>query len=264
MVSNKIFLFSDLDDTLIQTTRKTDFSRETIVAGYNREGEASSHIYKSTKKFLDKIIESGHFEFIPTTARNLESYSRTIFYKSYSFEHVILNFSGVIIQNNRVDFHWQTEIKKNFFKLSINIFELHQLTERYFYENLDSKYMPDIKNIDNQYISIYNKKFREQPEMSKMVSQIISKFIYTYKLNSEFYVYKNDASFGILPKFLNKKNAVNYLIERYKPSFVIGAGDNISDLDFMNLADFSLIPRGSTLNKITGEYIKQSFNKEQK
>jgi len=261
MVSSKIFLFSDLDDTLIQTTRKTDFSRETVVGGYDKEGKISSYMYKNSKYFLDKIMDSGHFEFIPTTARNLESYSRTIFYKNYNFEYAILNFSGVIIQNNRIDIHWQTEVKRNFFKLSINIADLLQLTERYFYENLDSKYMPIIKNIDNQYISIYNKKFREQPEMTKLVSKVVMEFIYKYKLTTDFYVYKNDASFGILPKFLNKKNAVNYIIERYNPPFVIGAGDNVSDLDFMNLADFSLIPRGSTLNKITGEYVRNSFIK---
>jgi|GEM_PF-489930 len=261
MVSNKIFLFSDLDDTLIQTTRKTDFSKETIVGGYNSAGEVSSYIYKNTKNFLDRILSSGHFEFIPTTARNLESYSRTIFYKNYNFEYAILNFSGVIMQNHRVDLHWETEMRKKYFKLQLNIFDLLQLTERFFYENLDKKYMPVIKNIDNQYISIYNKKFRENPEMTKKVSQVITEFIFKNKLNTDFYVYKNDASFGILPKFLNKKYAVQYLIERYKPSFVIGAGDNVSDLDFMNLADFSLIPTGSTLNKISAEYVRNSFLK---
>jgi len=261
MVSNKIFLFSDLDDTLIQTTRKTDFSKEVIVGGYNSSGDISSYIYKNTKDFLDKMLESGHFEFIPTTARNLASYSRTIFYKHYRFEYAILNFSGVIIQNHHVDLHWETEIRKKYFKLQLNIFDLLQLTERFFYENLEKKYMPIIKNIDNQYISIYNKKFRENPEMTKKVSKVITEFIFKNKLNNDFYVYKNDASFGILPKFLNKKNAVQYLIERYKPPFVIGAGDNVSDLDFMNLADFSLIPTGSTLNKISAEYVRNSFLK---
>jgi len=41
----KIFFFSDIDDTLIQTSRKTDFSKKTIVGSYNREEEASSFFY---------------------------------------------------------------------------------------------------------------------------------------------------------------------------------------------------------------------------
>lgn len=259
MDSNKIFLFSDLDDTLMQTTRKTDFSRETIVGGYNKDGDVSSYIYKNNKEFLDKIMMSGHFEFIPTTARNLESYSRTIFYKNYKFEYAILNFSGVIIKDNRIDTHWESKIKNHFFKLPLNIIELLQLTERFFYENLDKQYMPDIKNIDNQYISIYNKKFREDTKMSKLVGTVITNFIFKFNLNKDFYVYKNDASFGILPKFLNKKNGVEYIIERYNPLLTIGAGDNVSDLDFMNLSDFSLVPRKSTLNTIMSEYVRNSF-----
>jgi hydroxymethylpyrimidine pyrophosphatase-like HAD family hydrolase len=124
---------------------------------------------------------------------------------------------------------------------------------------MEKFYIPAIKNIDNQYISIYNKNFRDNPEMTKMVGKIITKFIFKYKLNNEFYVYNNDASFGILPKFLNKKYAVQYLIDRHNPPFVIGAGDNVSDLDFMNLADFSLVPQKSTLNRIMSEYVRNSF-----
>ncbi|MDQ7085455.1 MAG: hypothetical protein Q9M36_11240 [Sulfurovum sp.] len=45
------------------------------------------------------------------------------------------------------------------------------------------------------------------------------------------------------PHFLNKKFAVAYLIEEYKPILTLGAGDNISDLDFMNLADFKIVPK---------------------
>jgi hydroxymethylpyrimidine pyrophosphatase-like HAD family hydrolase len=76
----KIFLFSDIDDTLIQTKRKTDFSKTTIVGAYNKEGEENSFFYEGTKRFIDKLLEA-NITFIPTTARNLESYKRTIFYK---------------------------------------------------------------------------------------------------------------------------------------------------------------------------------------
>ena len=50
----KIFLFSDIDDTLIQTKRKTDFSKTTIVGAYNKDGEENSFFYEGTKRFIDK------------------------------------------------------------------------------------------------------------------------------------------------------------------------------------------------------------------
>lgn len=255
MVSNKIFLFADLDDTFIQNEKKTDFSKEPLIGAYNSSNRASSYIYRERKEFLDKIVQSGYFEFVPTTARNLESYSRTIFYQNYNFEHVILNFSGIILNNNRIDSQWQGEIRNNYFKLPINTFELLQLTERYFYENFDPRYIPEIKSIDNQYVSIYNRNYHNNIEITKRVGQVVASFVYKNGFNRDFYIYQNGASFGILPNFLNKKRGVEYLINRYKPPFVLGAGDNVSDLDFMNLADFSLVPKESTLNRIMGEYI---------
>jgi len=252
---NKIFIFSDLDNTFIQSKEKTDFTKETLIGAYSYSNDISSYIYKEKKEFLDRIVQSGYFEFIPTTARNLESYSRTIFYKHYNFEHIILNFSGIILNNNRVDLEWQQELKKNYFKLSINIFELLQLTERYFYQNCDTKYIPEIKSIDEQYISIYNHNHSNNPEITKRIGKIVTDFIYRNGLNREFYPYQNETSFVILPNFLNKRNGVKYLIDKYKPPFVIGAGDNVSDLDFMNLTDFNLIPTDSTLNSIMRKYI---------
>jgi trehalose-6-phosphatase len=80
---------------------------------------------------------------------------------------------------------------------------------------------------------------------------VIEDFMKQNGLENLFYIYQNDASFGILPNFLNKKFAVEYILNRDKPSLVLSAGDNISDLDFMKLAHFSILPKGSSLeNKL--------------
>jgi len=46
-----------------------------------------------------------------------------------------------------------------------------------------------------------------------------------------------------LPNFLNKKFAVEHLIKVHNPILTLGAGDNSTDLDFMNLTDFKIVPK---------------------
>jgi hydroxymethylpyrimidine pyrophosphatase-like HAD family hydrolase len=248
MSNDKIYLFTDLDDTLIYTKRKTDFSRETLLGATNREGEVSSYIYKNVKDWLDKMVKSGMFEIVPTTARNLESYMRTLFYREYKFSNAILNFSGTILHNCEIDREWDEIVQKQYRDIP-EISEVLNWTNTFFRKNLQKEMIPTIKSIDNLYISIYNKNFREEPEISAIVGKFVQSLLEERGLLDDFYIYKNDASFGILPKFLNKKFAVEYLIERDRPQFVMGAGDNISDWDFMNIGDFSIVPRGSNLNR---------------
>ena len=88
---NRIFFFSDIDDTLIQTKRKTDFNKKTIVGAYDKNGDENSFFYEGTKIFIDTIIKS-NITFIPTTARNLNSYKRTIFYNNKAIKYAILKF----------------------------------------------------------------------------------------------------------------------------------------------------------------------------
>jgi hypothetical protein len=261
--SNKIFLFADLDETFIQREDRTDFSKEPIVAEYSSDGRALSYIYRERKEFIDRLLSSGYIEFIPTTSRNLQSYSQTIFSQHYNFQHVILNSSGVILENRHIDLNWQNSIRNYFFKLPLKISQLLQQIEREFYENFHNKYIPLFRNIDDQYILVQNSDFATSDKVTKEIGKFISDFIFKNGLHKSFYIHKEGAEFHIFPEFLNKSLGVKYLIDKYKPSLVIGAGDNISDIDFMNLAQFTLSPVNSTLNRITTEYVQKLTNHSQ-
>ncbi len=232
---NRIFFFSDIDDTLIQTRRKTDFTRSTIVGGYNKDGEENSFFYEGTKLFIDTIIDS-NMMFIPTTARNLESYNRTIFSKDNRIKYVILNFGGVILVDGKIDKTWEENIIQSYSR----IMSIEKLNELLADALKTTKVELVIKIIDNFYISIYNKFNLDDKGILDEVKHILKKIINKY---SDFYLYENDNSFALLPHFLNKKFAVEYLIKEHKPILTLGAGDNNTDLDFMNLTDFKIIPQ---------------------
>ncbi len=235
MMPNRIFFFSDIDDTLIQTRRKTDFTKETVVGGYTKDGEENSFFYRGTKLFIDTIISSG-MTFIPTTARNMDSYNRTILAKDKSIKYVILNFGGIVLIDGEIDEDWQKRITQEYSKI-LSMQQVYTILQK---ELKRANEELVIKVIDDFYLSIYNKFNLNNKGVLNSVREILNKFL---EIHTDFYLYENDNSFAILPTCLNKKFAVEYLIDRYKPILTLGAGDNISDLDFMNLADFKMIPQ---------------------
>jgi hydroxymethylpyrimidine pyrophosphatase-like HAD family hydrolase len=230
----RIFFFSDIDDTLIQTKRKTDFSKKTIVASYTKEGEENSFFYEGIKLFVDTIINSG-MTFIPTTARNLASYQRTVFYQNPAIKYVILNFGGLLLIDNKEDQAWTALMQENYARVT----SLETLNSKLLAHFEANNLKLQVKIIDSYYISIYNKFDLDNPKMIKKIRESLKTFLCEEK---DFYLYENGNSFALLPHFLNKKFAVEHLIKIHKPLLTIGAGDNISDLDFMQSADFKFLP----------------------
>lgn len=237
---NRIFFFSDIDDTLIQTKRKTDFTQNTVVGAYTKEGKENSFFYEGTKLFIDTLI-AANITFIPTTARNRDSYERTVFAKEKAIKYVILNFGGMILTNGTIDKEWEEKMQASYAKI-ISLNTLYtELKNHLVSLNIELV----VKIIDDFYISIYNKFHLDERSALTQIKENLSLFLEKYQ---DFYLYENGNSFAILPNHLNKKFAVDYLIKKKSPILTLGAGDNISDLDFMNLSSFRLIPNKVSIN----------------
>ncbi len=236
MEQNKIIFFSDIDDTLIFSKRKIDFNRQIEVGAWNREGEPFSYFYKETKFLLDILLKAGII-FIPNSARNLESYQRTVFYQNKNIKYAILNFGGLILENNQIDKKWEKKVTQKLTKL--NLEKLKNKLEKKF------KFEIQIKIIDGFYISIYNKFHRGEKKYSQKIDKILRKFV----KNKDLKLYSNIESFALYPKFLGKERAMKYLLKKLNPTFVIGAGDSDADLEFLNLSDIAIIPTKSNLMK---------------
>lgn len=234
-MTNKIFFFCDIDDTLIQTKRKTDFTKSTIVGAYTKEGEENSFYYEGTKLFIDTLLKAG-ITVIPTTARNFDSYNRTTLAKEKEIIYVILNFGGTILINGKIDKEWQDKMNLAYSK--ILLMQTVSLKVEKALEKTNIELV--IKIPDGFYVSIYNKFHLNDKKVLKSIDTILNKFL---KEHTDFYLYKNDNSFALLPNFLNKEFGVKYLKEKYNPILTLGAGDNESDLAFMNQTDFKIIPQ---------------------
>jgi len=247
----KIFIFSDIDDTLIQTTRKTNLDKKTNIWVVGVDKKPISHIYEGVEKLVRTTMRSQDISIIPTTARTIESYKRTSLYSDISLreniEFVILNFGGVVLINNEIDKNWENIIQTKYQNLNLQLDKVFNDINSMLKDKF-SKYKLKIRLLENFYVDILNKYHRDNDNLTKQIYQIIEDYI-----SDEYYIYTNGSSFAILPNFLNKKFAVEYIMKKENPILTIGAGDNQNDLDFMFETDFLLIPNGSYNAKILSQ-----------
>jgi hydroxymethylpyrimidine pyrophosphatase-like HAD family hydrolase len=248
--NSKIFIFSDIDDTLIQTARKTNFDKESSVFVVDREGEPISYIYKSVEKLLQATIKNDNIVLIPTTARSIESYHRTRFSTDATIankiEYAVLNFGGVILKKGEVDREWQEHIDTQYANLGIKIEKMYENIIALMDEHFGSEHGLKIRLIENFYVDVLNKKNKLDEVYNKQIETLLKEYL---KGNEEYYLYINGPSFALLPHFLNKSTAVKHLIEKYDPILTIGAGDNSNDLEFMFETDFLVLPNNSYNSK---------------
>lgn len=235
-----ILLFLDLDDTIFQTKRKN--SRGVIPATNPENPINTSFMTKGQELFLDIFFNTDRLKIIPVTARDLEQYKRTVISNHPEVTTAVMYFSAVIIDNGEIDVVWQEHIKNSYSKLKYSLGEVFEKVSN----NIDQTNFK-IHSVEDFYLVIKNRSVNKEQyiiqndELKNKLSAL---------LNDEYYVHYNSNNISVLPKFLDKKNAVEYLIKKYRPQLTIGAGDSITDLNFMQLCDFKIIPGNSQIDEI--------------
>lgn len=233
---NKIVLFSDLDDTLIKTKRKLDNSKKHIVAGFNKKGEEHSFITDGLNSYLDILLNAG-VQIIPTTARNAGAYGRSIFSKDNRIKIAIIDFGANILINNKPDKEYANLVKDKYNNLSMPLSVLHDKIMELLL-NVTTEQKLSIKILDEYYLLIRYDKDKLDEKFNNLFKKILDEF-----LPDEYYLYYNQTTFSILPKFLNKSMAVKYIKDKITPVLTFGLGDNINDFDFMKETDMVMLPK---------------------
>jgi hydroxymethylpyrimidine pyrophosphatase-like HAD family hydrolase len=242
---NKIFLFSDIDDTLIESERKISLDKKNyVIAGYKRNGLPHSYIRKGLKEYINIMLDNNVIV-IPTTARNMDSYERSIFQKNKKIELAIIDFGATILLKNKIDKEYKKEIKLKYNNLELPLKDMLYKIKKII-KKLNFKDKFKIRILNNFYIVLEFDKHNLDLNANRLIKNKLNKLL-RKKENKEYHLFKNDSTFAILPNFLSKRTAVKYLIEKYKPIYSFGAGDNLNDLDFMELTDMLMIPTKSDI-----------------
>jgi hydroxymethylpyrimidine pyrophosphatase-like HAD family hydrolase len=230
-------VFIDLDDTFFQTKRKN--SNAVIPATESPNPLTVSYMSDEQKALWDLLNASESCSIVPVTARDHAQYNRTFISRDNRIKYASVNFGADILCDKGSDQVWKSHIDAHLKASSVPVSELDVLVR----EKISNEVF-NVYNVDNYYVSIKNKNkddyFASNSECFRILSGLIP---------DDFNLYQNDNNISIVPKCIDKKNAVQYLIEKNRPKLTIGIGDSLSDWNFMDVCHFKILPQKSQINK---------------
>ncbi|MBF0225848.1 MAG: HAD hydrolase family protein [Desulfobacterales bacterium] len=239
----KYYLFLDLDDTIFQTKRKC-FQNELLhTAAYGRDGLPMSFMTSKQLNFFSTMDKE--ITIIPTTARNYESFKRV----DLNFRHcIILDFGGIILMPNRdLDTTWFEKIRE----YSKNIRSALCDIQKDICLFIESQQLEAFSRIIEDFeLPLYIVVKSRQGNINAL--DIVRQHIISIIDTNQFYIHFNDNNLAIIPHFLNKLNAVEYIINKYietqQESFLtFGMGDSLTDIPFMKACDYMIMPKNSQI-----------------
>ena len=194
----------------------SDLDRTLIFAGYPEQkvveyiGERK--ITYMTPKSYDLMQEVLHkTTFIPCTMRNLHQTDRVQFIRDYAPQYMICTNGAEIFIDGELDMEWDKIVRESVSKEEIN--NLHA-----FVETLDLDLVEN-RNVNEFYLAL---KFRTK-DLDKEIALLKKVIPSTYNIQ------QSDFKVFLLPKAINKANAIDYLREKYQFEDIYVAGDSEAD-----------------------------------
>ncbi|MCP4697314.1 MAG: hypothetical protein GY862_10745 [Gammaproteobacteria bacterium] len=235
--AQNILLFIDLDDTVFQTRNKNKHG----ILPATRAAKAANVSYMTQYQhlFFELFRQSKQVLIIPVTARDLRQYHNTFLSEDEQISTAVLYFSGMILHNGKKDEQWDIRIKNAYAGLKTPI----SLMQDRVNSTVGGETAFTIYNVDGYYLTV--KASRDCPDD-------VRKNCFTQLealVTDEYFIHTNARAFSLLPEFLDKRHAVAYLIEKYRPDLTIGAGDSITDLPFMRECDFRIFPKYTQISE---------------
>lgn len=240
-----VILFSDLDRTIIHSSKFLKESLNPEIVEFNKDKKPISYMEKEALLLLNEL--SNNLLFIPVTTRSLEQYKR-INLKIKPLYSITSN-GGIILKNNEPLKSWDDFIKnnisnKNYIEIknklkSINKYLTRELTF------IDNVFFFSKINDNNSF------------ELNYELDNILKCYDWTYTIQGN--------KIYIMPKFISKENAINYILqnELSRDNFIITAGDGKLDYNFVFLPDsnLSIVPLNSELYNLIkdGDFKFNSF-----
>jgi hydroxymethylpyrimidine pyrophosphatase-like HAD family hydrolase len=250
----KKFLFADLDDTLFQTLEKCAGLgpiESLEPAAYYSNGSICSYTTPAQRAFFALVSEG--MTVIPTTARSLDAFSRVnLGFSSYA----ILNFGGIVLQpDGSIDRDWQGRMHGLMTAALPGLQEIAARIDDWcaqtgyggrprLVEDAGTPFFVVVKDPDKVALNL------ERVEREVVLPWIASD-------GRAYCVHRNGNNLAILPRTLDKADAVAWIAERLRAEHggivTFGMGDSRSDARFMADCDYAIIPRRTQLSKLTVE-----------
>lgn len=248
----KTVLFTDIDDTLMQTERKCDqwLSNQDIsvddvwaIGAVDKVGKPLSYVMPAQQQLLQQF---SHSEIIPVTGRNKAALDRVdLPFTSYQVvDHgaIVLGFDG------QLDEQWQMWLQPQVKAWGDSLTFYQQTVANWIDKGIDGEALSlRSRVIEDFSIPCYVSIKGEELALKKVAAKLQE----LPQWRSEMRIHINGHNMALLPPYACKRTAVMFLQKRFRDqhSEVLfwAAGDSTSDLPFMAECHFQIIPPTSQI-----------------
>ena len=228
-------VFSDLDDTLFQTMRKCPDGGDRLkVMSHLADGSPSGYSTPRQQALLG-WLSSGHV--IPVTARSTVVLARVDIVQAPA---ICSNGGCILLEDGGLDLLWHNRLAEEA-RHDHPVHEVHRSVT----ETLDERMFRHWVVVENGlplYIVIKSNA-GAAAELAELAER------HRHLIPTTWRRHANGNNLAYMPAWLNKRHAVGYVIEKIRAAepdrLILGVGDSLSDVGFMDLCDYAMAPTGS-------------------
>lgn len=247
----KKFLFADLDDTLFQTLGKCGDAQPLAPVAYYQDGSVCSYTTPAQRAFL--ALCEDNMTVIPTTARDLAALRRVrLPFSSYA----IIDFGGIILTpEGEPDPYWHAQMRVHMHAALPGLTELATHIADY---GKRTGYQGNVRLIEDcgtPFFLAIKDPDRQAERLATLEQELVRPWIADGQ--RDYTIHRNGNNLAILPRSLNKANAVAHVAQRLRAEHgeivTFGMGDSSTDARFMAACDYAIVPRATQLARLTLE-----------
>ncbi|PIE82822.1 MAG: hypothetical protein CSA09_04530 [Candidatus Contendobacter odensis] len=239
----RIVVFLDLDDTILQTAPKCPPDSPVEPAATNRAGQVLSFMTGSQRRLLAFWQEQAIV--IPVTGRTDDALARVLIeFGSWKITH-----HGAVIRqpDGQLPRWWFAEVRPALIAAQPLLWKLSAQLEA---GAAAGGYRVRSHSVGEwlSYISV------KTDADSTVLTQLQTHLKASSGLPPELAVHCNGNNLAVVVRGAQKKDAVQRVmteLERDGAIVTMGAGDSLTDLPFMQLCDFALVPKASQIQSET-------------
>lgn len=247
----KKILFADCDDTLFQSFRKCPPHQPLKPMAVLKDG--SEHSFATEAQVLVLEMLQREMALIPVTARNLDAFRRV---RLEPPEAAVIDYGGVVIgPDGTPDKHWLERTRDSAATTLRALNEALGLLLQWAGQearNVRARIIEDFA------VPLYV--CAKSGEGDESAIDLLETRIREHCAGAlpTLAVHRNGNNLSVLPRWLDKRHAVEYLIEKLRAEYgeiiTFGMGDSLSDGPFMSICDYALAPRRSQIVERISEH----------
>lgn len=236
----------DLDDTIFQTAKHLPIELLRHVATVDQAGQPLSWMTDQQQQFWQWLSQST--EIVPVTARSVAGLARVQL--PFSSWTVCQHGAVILTPDRQFEPVWWAQMQQDLqpFAELLQIIEEHVQTA-----NIDGVRTWIAQEQDTAIYLVV--KQSTQPYFAELIDWVEQRW------PDQFYVHINGRTMALLPHVVSKRRAVEYLLPQINPTqrAVLGWGDSLSDLGFLQHCDWWGVPKRSQAGAWVREQLAQQI-----